>query len=79
MLAATSASGKVLSSLIIFSGKQVQTTWRPQVNPGTEYPWIFANASSWMTTDAFFKWFIEWETSTRSTLEDGTIEPCIMI
>ena len=79
VLAAASASGKVLPPLIIFSGKQVQTTWRPQVNTGTEYPWIFANASGWMTTDTFFKWFVEWETSTRSTLEDGTIEPRIMI
>ena len=79
VLAAASASGKVLPPLIIFNEKTVQTTWRPQVNPGTEYPWIFANASGWMITDTFFKWFVEWEASTRSTLEDSTIKPRIMI
>ena len=79
MLALASASGQVLPPFIIFSGKQDQTAWRPQVNPDTEYPWIFANASGWMTTDTFFKWLVEWEASTRSTLEDGTIKPHVMI
>jgi len=66
VLAATSASGKVLPPLIIFQGKQVQTTWRPQIAADADnYPWIYANASGWMKSDIFFKWFVEWESKTK--------------
>ena len=37
VLAAVSASGKTVRPLIIFQGKQVQTTWRPTKNANHEF------------------------------------------
>ena len=80
VLAAVSGSGATLPPLIIFQGKQVQSTWRPTTDPNHEYyPWIYANESGWMKSDIFLKWFEEWEKHTRSYTEENQLEPRLMI
>ena len=79
VLAAVSASGKALPPLILFKGQQVQTTWRPSRQERKYFPWIYANNKGWMTGDTFHKWFIQWEKVTRTTDEDGLVEPRLMI
>ena len=76
----TTALAAVLPLLIIFQGKQVQTTWRPSTAANHEfYPWIYANEKGWMKSDIFFKWFCEWESRTRIFTEAGILEPRLMI
>ena len=54
ILAAVSGSGETLPPLIIFQGKQIQTTWRPSTKPDHKfYPWIYANEKGWMKSDIF--------------------------
>ena len=54
-LAAVCASGRVLDPLIIFSGKNFQSTWRGKdVLPETLYG---VSDNGWMTTDIFAAWF----------------------
>ena len=80
VLAAVSASGAVLPPLIIFQGKQVQTTWRPSTAANHQcYPWIYANEKGWMKSDIFSKWFCEWESRTRIITKAGNLEPRLMI
>ena len=79
VLAACSASGKVLPPLIIHPGQQVQLAWRPNITGTDRYPWQHANPSGWMMTDIFYKWFQLFEEWTRTVNEDGEIEPCLMI
>eukprot|EP00111_Clytia_hemisphaerica_P004974 TCONS_00014297-protein len=79
VLAAVSASGKALPPLILFKGQQVQTTWRPSRQDREYFPWIYANSRGWMTGDTFHKWFIQWKKVTRTTDEDGLVEPRLMI
>ena len=40
VLAACSATGKVLLPLIVHSGKQVQLPWRPKIVEKEKYPWL---------------------------------------
>ena len=80
VLAAVSASGKTFPPLIIFQGKQVQTTWRPTTNGNHEfYPWIYSNEKGWMKADIFHKWFVEWEIKSRTENEEGVLEPRLVI
>ena len=80
VLAAVSASGKTFPPLIIFQGKQVQTTWRTTTNANHEfYPWIYSNEKGWMKADIFHKWFVEWEIKSRTENEEGVLETRLMI
>ena len=70
VVAACSASGTKLPPMIIFEGKQVQTTWRPdRPSNSPNYPWIYSNKKGWMDTDTFFKWFEQFEETTRTYKE----------
>jgi len=52
--------------MIVFKGKFIQTTWRPDISKeDPNYPWIFANPSGWMDSPTFYKWFVEFEMATR--------------
>ena len=54
-LAAVCASGRVLDPLIIFSGKNFQSTWRGKdALPKTLYG---VSDNGWMTTEIFSEWF----------------------
>lgn len=80
ILAAVSASGKTFPPLIIFPGKQVQTTWRPATDANQEfYAWIYLNEKGWMKADIFHKWFVEWEIKSRTENEEGVLETRLMI
>ena len=80
ILAAVSGNGETLPPLIIFQGKEVQTTWRPSAKPTHKYyPWIYANDSGWMKSDIFFKWFLQWEVKIRSFTSEGDLENRIII
>ena len=80
ILMAVSNSGETLPPLIIFQGKQIQTTWRPSTKPDHQfYPWIYANVKGWMKSDIFYKWFLEWEKMTRSFTSDEVLEERLMI
>ena len=80
VLAAAASSGVTLPPLIVFQGKQVQTTWRPSSDPTSEhFSWVYANGSVWMKADVFHEWFVEWEGRTRTTNNEGKLETCLMI
>ena len=80
VLAAVFASGTPLPPLIIFQGKQVQTTWRPSSDPTSEhFPWIYTNESGWIKADVFHKWFVEWEARTKTTNNESGLETRLMI
>ena len=80
VLAAAASSGVTLPPLIVFQGKQVQTTWRPSSDPTSEhFPWVYANGSVWMKADVFHEWFVEWEGRARTTNNEGKLETCLMI
>ena len=80
VLAAVSTSGKTFPPLIIFQGKQVQTTWWTTTNANHEfYPWIYSNEKGWMKADIFHKWFVEWEIKSRTENEEGVLETRLMI
>ena len=54
-LAVCNAAGKTLDPLIVFSGKNLQSTWRPDdALPDT---WYGISDSGWMTTTLFTEWF----------------------
>ena len=54
-LAVCSAAGRALDPLIVFSGKNLQSTWRGEnALPGTYYG---ISDSGWMTTQLFAEWF----------------------
>ena len=85
VMAACSAAGQVLPPMIVFQGKFVQTTWKPNHPSNYEfYPWLYANQSGWMDSDTFYKWFEEWEKQTRQYQEvciliPGTLELFLQI
>ena len=80
ILAAVSGYGETLPPLIIFQGKQNQTTWHPSTKPDHKfYPWIYANEKGWMKSDIFYKWFVEWEKKTLSYISDEVLEGRLMI
>ena len=80
VLAAVSASGKTVRPLIIFQGKQVQTTWRPTKNANHEFwPWIYSNEKGWTKVDIFHKWFVEWEIKSKTEHDEGVLETRVMI
>ena len=80
ILAVVSGSGETLPPLIIFQGKQIQTSWLPSRKPDhTFYPWIYANEKGWMKSDIFYKWFVEWEKKTRSYTSDEKLEGRLVI
>ena len=80
ILAAVSGCGETLPLLIIFQGKQIQTTWHPSTKPDHKfYPWIYANEKGWMKSDIFYKWFVEWEKKTLSNTSDEALEGNLMI
>ena len=80
ILAAVSGCGETLPPLIIFQGKQNQTTWHPSTKPDHKfYPWIYANEKGWMKSDIFYKWFVEWEKKTLSYISDEVLEGRLMI
>ena len=55
ILAVCNATGRVLTPLIVFAGKNLQSTWRgDRALPGTFYG---ISQSGWMTTEVFAKWF----------------------
>ena len=65
VIAACSTAGQYLPPIIVFMGKFVQTTWKPNHRAYYDnYPWLYANPSGWMDSDTFFKWFEEWEIKT---------------
>ena len=48
-------SGRVLDPLIIFAGKNFQSTWKgEEALPNTMYG---ISSNGWMTTGVFFEWF----------------------
>ena len=54
-LAACNAAGRVLEPLIVFSGKNLQSTWRvDKALPGTFYG---VSEQGWITTELFQEWF----------------------
>ena len=54
-LAVVNAAGRALDPLVIFAGKNMQSTWRGNnALPGTFYG---ISDSGWMTTDVFAEWF----------------------
>ena len=66
--------------MIVFEGQHVQNTWRPQTpKSDPDYPWLFANESGWMTSDTFYKWFVQWEEKTRSEDAEGNLEKRLLI
>ena len=80
ILAAVSGSGETLPPLIIFQGKQIETTWRPSTKPDHKfYSWIYANEKGWMKSGIFYKWFLEWEKKTCSYKSDEVLEERLMI
>ena len=85
VMAACSAARQVLPPMIVFQGKFVQTTWKPNHPSNYEfYPWLYANQSGWMDSDTFYKWFEEWEKQTRQYQEvciliPGTLELFLQI
>ena len=69
-LAACSASGRALDPLIIFSGKNFQSTWKGETPlPNTMYG---ISDNGWMTTQIFLEWF------TKFT-EEVTERPLLLI
>lgn len=79
-MAAVSASGQKLPPMIVFEGVHVQTTWRPNIpKHSTNFPWLYANKSGWMTSETFYRWFEEWESKTRSFDNDGALEARLLI
>ena len=66
VIAACSAAGEYLPPMIVFMGKFVQTTWKPNYRHNyNNYHWLHPNPSGWMDSDIFFKWFDKWEVKTR--------------
>ena len=56
-LAVANAAGKALPPLIVFQGKNCQSTWRSEnCIPGT---WYGCSENGWMTTELFAEWFRE--------------------
>ena len=56
-LAVCSAAGEVLDPLIVFTGKNLQSTWRgANALPNTFYG---ISDTGWMTSDVFFSWFVK--------------------
>ena len=54
-LAAVSASGRALDALIIFSGKNFQSTWKGNKSlPNTMFG---VSSQGWMDTEVFLEWF----------------------
>ena len=54
-MATVSAAGRVLDPLIIFAGKNFQSTWKgEEALPNTMYG---ISSNGWMTTGMFFEWF----------------------
>ena len=54
-LATCSAAGKVLDPMIVFAGKNLQTTWKgDKALPNT---WYSISDSGWMTKEVFHDWF----------------------
>ena len=69
-LAVCSASGQVLDPLIVFAGKNLQSTWRGnKALPNTYYA---ISESGWMTADVFAKWF-------NRFCEQVTLRPLLLI
>ena len=55
MLATVNADGRVLPPLIIYAGKNLQSTWQGHKDlPGTMYS---VSDSGWVTSEVFFSWF----------------------
>ena len=54
-LAVCSASGKALDPLIVFAGKNLQSTWRGE-NPLKD-TFYSISQNGWMTTEVFSEWF----------------------
>ena len=80
ILAAVSGSGETLPLLIIFQGKQIQTTCCPSAKPDHKfYPWIYTIEKGWMKSDIFYKRFVEWEKKTCSYTSDEVLEGRLMI
>ena len=56
-LAACNAAGRALDPLIIFTGKNFQSTWRGKKTlPNTTYG---VSQNGWMDTEIFYQWFVE--------------------
>lgn len=57
VLATCSASGEALAPLIIFQGKNLQSTWRGnKALKGTQYA---VSDNGWITTEIFYDWFVK--------------------
>ena len=57
VLAAPSAAGELLDPLIIFKGKNLQSTWYGNKSPpNTQYA---VSENGWMTTEIFTEWFFK--------------------
>ena len=68
--------------MIVFEGKSVQITWRPNLPKNKEdYLWLYADPSGWMESDTFYKWLEEWEKTTRTFQEgiENELEPRLLI
>ena len=80
VLTTVSANGTILPPLIIFQGKQVQTTWRPSSDPtSAHFPWTYTSESRWKKADVFHKWLVEWEARTKTTNNKGELGTRLMI
>ena len=60
-MAACSAAGEYLPSMVIFQGQHVQSTWKPNIENEQLHPWIYCNKSGWMDSETFYNWFEEFE------------------
>ena len=64
-MAACSAAGEYLPPMVVFQGQHVQSTWKPNIKDNDLFPWIYCNKSGWMDSGTFYKWFEEFEKTTR--------------
>lgn len=54
-LAVCNAAGRVLDPLILFAGKNLQSTWRGE--KALKDTWYGISPTGWMTTEVFSEWF----------------------
>ena len=80
VLTAASASGTTLVPLIIFQGKQGQTTWRSFSDLTREHvPCIYPNECRWIKVGVFHIGFVEWEVRRRTANNEGELETRLII
>ena len=64
-MAACSAADEYLPPMVVLQEQHVQSTWKPNIKDNDLFPWIYCNKSVWMDSGMFYKWFEEFEKTTR--------------